>query len=336
MNKRLLLHIGTGKTGTSSIQKALKRMQHKNIVYPLINDTGNQNIDTLFKSYSQAGRGIKSKFDEAEFIQFKEKMKKQLSDSFEEAENFIISSEYLFDCKTDQVKNLFDYFRTHGFSEIKIVVYLRSPASYYLSAIQQRLKASYIYLSPNDFKIKLIGNLKRWSNIFGFEHLIVREFNPKMLDDGNVVTDFENIVNGHFNQSITLEKIVANESISAEGMQILQDYRRKFHPYQDNLFFNDSNKLVAHLLSLYKGGLGSKPKLKKHVENQIMFNHKNEIEYIQKTHQLFLSTEIDESTKFNSDKDDTNKHLDAILENDLSPVAVNEHYLNMLGYLMDK
>lgn len=337
MSKRLLLHIGTGKTGSSSIQGALRTLKVKGLVYPLINEVGNQNIDVLFKSYESAGRGVRSKFDPYQFRDFKDRINASLMKAFEAFDNVVISSEYLFDSSAEQVNKIFKYFKGAGFTEIKVVLYLRNPASLYLSSVQQRLKASYEFPNPQEFQVKMTQKIERWSKSFGRENLLVREFSPQKLIGGDAVADFSNVLSECFNISVTLNGVRVNESISAEGMKILQEYRIKHYPIKDNVFFPDSSKLVNKLMTLYRKGVGSKPKLKDSVYFFIVDNHRADIIDVNQKYGIFeKERKILEGFPEGDYGADSWSELNDVLDNDLGLNTTEQYCIDLLKHVFDK
>lgn len=337
MSKRLLLHIGTGKTGSSSIQAALKALKVKGLVYPLINEAGNQNIDVLFKSYEGAGRGIRSKFDQHQFRNFKDQINASLMKYFEKHDNVVISSEYLFDSSSEQVKKIFNYFKGVGFTDIKVVLYLRNPSSLYLSSIQQRLKASYKFPKPQEFQVKMTQKIERWSRFFGRKNLLVREFSPEELIGGDVVADFSNVLSEYFNIPEALNGVRVNESISAEGMKILQEYRIKHYPINDNVFFSDSSELVNKLMALYRKGVGSRPKLKDSVYFFIVGNHSADIISVNRNYGIFKKErKVLEDLPEGSYEADSWSELDDVLDNDLGLNAIEQYCIDLLKHVFDK
>jgi hypothetical protein len=138
MTRKALIHIGSGKTGTSSLQEALLESEklkiNKYFRYPVIEDKGHQAIEVLFKDYERVSRGLKSRFksDNEEYREFVDNFFVALN-HYAESGNILLSSEFMFSFNELEVKSLKQYLEDKGFSDFKIVVYLRAPASYYLS-----------------------------------------------------------------------------------------------------------------------------------------------------------------------------------------------------------
>lgn len=264
--KKALVHIGSGKTGTSSIQSALFRAKQRselvNFDYPVVQGNGHQAIEILFKDYKRVSRGIKTKFSrEEELASYRNIFEKKIKKSCEQ-NNVLLSSEFMFNFNVNEVEKFKNFLSDLGFDCFKVVVYLRDPALYYLSLVQQKVKASYKIPSPYEFYSKYEVNLSNWIEVFG-EDVVIKKFDKEYLVNGNVVEDFSLLINEFFNADIQLFSNSTNESVSAEGMVLLQDFRKLFFREKEDRFCKESDLLLKKIRSIEVSFPGSKPVLKK-------------------------------------------------------------------------
>lgn len=175
-----LIHIGTNKTGTSSLQSFIYSNKEKllkfGVLYPEIG------IET--SAHHNFVRWVKTK---SEDDQFYDDFRKSI-DPFK-PEKVLFSSESF---HTLENPDLLLKFFPKG--QTKIVVYIREHAAYLSSWYQQALQArntsigfdEFIQIFSADYK-KLIT---KWVNTFGKENVFVRNYNREDLYDRDIVSDF--------------------------------------------------------------------------------------------------------------------------------------------------
>jgi len=123
-------------------------------------------------------------------------------------------------------------------ADARAIYYLRRPSKHTASRIQQRIGANH---NLKDFRpADPFAIVKAWKDIFPVE---LREFSPKSLRGGGIASDFSQTVD----LRTELPEIRMNEGLSAEAMQILQDYREKYHGEKANKFTSDTGALKALL-----------------------------------------------------------------------------------------
>ncbi|MDO6460996.1 hypothetical protein Q4485_09835 [Granulosicoccaceae sp. 1_MG-2023] len=290
---KALVHIGTGKTGTSSIQSALFEMERRGgacFKYPIVHGKGHQSLEILFKKYQRVSRGVRSKLDKAgSYDELKKTYESVLSRCFDG--DVLLSSELLFSFNLEEVKIFRSYLEMQGVDDFKVVVYLRHPASYYLSLVQQKVKAAYKIPSPLSFKAGYGKKLSNWLAVFG-EDVCVRRFDRSLMAGGNVLQDFSVLLSDFFNADVSLAGGSVNESVSAEGMVVLQEFRKYFFLDQEDRFSKKSNMLLKKIQNLESEFPGSKPVLKS-VYSRSVSNLNMDYLSILSDFNLLMSSEVD-------------------------------------------
>ncbi|WP_310618794.1 hypothetical protein [Flexibacterium corallicola] len=106
-------------------------------------------------------------------------------------------------------------------SEVEIVVYLRKPSDFYLSYLQQSFKSANRIVRPT--MLKYGNSLQNWE-MFG--ELKPRLFAKDALVQGDIIADYFKHYLPDVYKSPKLTHYTQNETISAEGMQILLEYQK--------------------------------------------------------------------------------------------------------------
>ena len=146
--KRLILHIGMHKTGTSSIQSTLwnsrAQLENYDVYYPTIQEFNHSfsfypmfiddHTDHVFK---------RVKIYEPEDMKREQEKWRQLwvkEFQLSNHKNFIISGENLSLLGKDDIRKLKEFVDPF-FDEIRIIIYVREPISYMHSDLQQHVKS---------------------------------------------------------------------------------------------------------------------------------------------------------------------------------------------------
>ena len=249
-NKRVILHIGTIKTGSTSIQETLGRnsfnLRKFNLYYPpekpfnhitsfipIFIDKPEEMPD--YKKQGLNSREAKKLCDDLERYWIRQ---------FEicDCDNFIISAETLSSSSVHQeVIKRIKKFLDRYFDEISVVLYLRHYQTMIPSTIQQMIKngfaigtfdellESILKLSDSDMAYSSI--IKRWAAMFG-DQLIVRPFDRKVLVKGDIIHDFINAVNVSVEMS-DIEMTNMNQSLGQYALSILEKFNIKYPVIKD-------------------------------------------------------------------------------------------------------
>lgn len=237
MHRKLYIHIGNHKTGTTSIQRALK-----------------ENV-TLLKKHDI------SLFHAGEFLTLNRKQCKSivcmniknvnllaLKLSKLPTNNILISNEsfaWIFEKKVlEELHNALNEY----FKEIKIIVYLRRQDEQAVSHHQEASKSGKnpemllygtepyaipTYANQHDYYLDYHKRISLWADVFGDDNMIVRVFEKSHLKDNDAVSDFFSILNlpkpkqsiYRLNESNSLAKTKVNHLLNAHmGNSYLRRY----------------------------------------------------------------------------------------------------------------
>jgi hypothetical protein len=191
MGKRLILHVGQSKTGTSTIQDFLAHNRRRlarqaGLLYPQAGRQGaaHHRIAALFLPAGNAG-WIRREDAEVLRAGLEEEMEQNGPGAV------VISSEALFNARSiGDVRGFFS-----GFS-VEILVILRRQDRWLDSLYQHQLKVGETDLDPQPWLAARASTLDyatrvgRWADVFGDENVRVGVFEPENLKDGLVAFFF--------------------------------------------------------------------------------------------------------------------------------------------------
>lgn len=161
-----------------------------------------------------------------------------------------------------------------GFHDVSVIAYIREPASHYLAHVQQHLRGSSQVPSPETWFYDPFEHLQRWQK--HFDDVRAYGYVRDKLLNRDVVADFINIVSKHFDVALDPEefKIEAeNVSLSAEGMIVLQEFRKRFHTQREGKITKDTDKVIEVLRNSVAEIAQTKPALRPELADIIRFNH---------------------------------------------------------------
>ena len=266
----LYLHIGTEKTGTTSIQEFLRvnrtalntigsyvplslgPSNHQWLPFSFSHDL---TVDSFFRMHD-----IKT---EEQRIKAQDEKKLELRDEIlrSQFDRWIISSEHLQSCLVQQ-HELFELREelSKYFSDIKILVYLRNPIDAAMSGWSTRIKcgvSAKALVPPNERRVSIVCNHKRtlqaWANIFGRENVIAKIFHPDELLGGDVLTDFVSFIWPTININDFKLPERQNESLSALGVSILNQILSICNVKSNSEVYRYYQEIVQYVMDLTSG-----------------------------------------------------------------------------------
>jgi len=249
---RLILHIGSDKTGTTSIQKALSLSRNylarNGVLYPQLENSDNHNL--LAVSFRDKGRNqprrLLRRYGSSDAVVSASRnawlaVEQQLQRN--DFHTIVLSGEHFLGLDrhhelAEQTRRIFPDLET-----TEIIAYLRRPSSHYVARLQQRLKAEHKILVPE--RVVYSARLAPWEK---FGNLRLFEFNKATLHSRDIVQDFWIRALGSLPFPPGASPIRTNKSLSAEGLFLLQRLRHIRYPDKDGVFYRDSDQLLKRVL----------------------------------------------------------------------------------------
>ena len=265
MKRKLYLHIGCEKTGTTSIQDCLyiNRDNLKKYGYYFLQSMGPKNNRKLTcysikeKVDDALYQNLLNKFSNNENIKkhIEEELEKEILNLDNSIENVLISSEHFssrlfLEEELLSLKNLLDRF----FEEITIICYFREQSkacqSLFSTGIKSGSSKSFDFYvkdcNPKNSYYNYLNMARIWSNVFGRSNLNLRIFERKNFKDGSVLNDFFSLINPNLIFNLTIPK-PSNESLNTLGQDLGLEVNLKFN----NLPKTEANlKLKSQILNL--------------------------------------------------------------------------------------
>lgn len=199
---KLIMHIGSPKTGSSSIQQALAHhsdaLEESGVKY----FGKSRGLSTLYQNLSVLPSGsLRRKFDTVEAALRWSEDQWQVFETLareNKSDYMLISSEHFMSIRPlsgflERLNSLF--------SEVHAVAYIRDPVSKYASSVNQRVRGgarlSSLFSSWNMANpMPFVGSLTRYRKQIGADNLTVRNFDRTNLYRNDVVEDFFQVLSG--------------------------------------------------------------------------------------------------------------------------------------------
>lgn len=256
--KKLLLHIGMHKTGTSSIQQTLRGYDDGKTTFLRhpSHAAGNHSflIQHMFDDHQQHFQ--KMGWEQRKIIATKVKWLSQLHNYIDNLKHdrLIISGEGIRNMKPIAKKNLVEFFQAKSF-DVEIFCIVRNPVDWALSASQQNLKSS-------AKRVNIVPGYKRslatFSELISEDKIRVHDFNELLDGYGDIVVAFSDLLG----LNLSGYKIKrSNESLSFLAAKILHNMnKRGFNSVGTEHLFKKRLRLIEYLTVAFKNSPKPWPK----------------------------------------------------------------------------
>ncbi len=345
--KRVYLHIGSMKTGTTSIQNFCDTesefLVKNNIYYP--KNTNSlpliYKFDSLFhqsNKYAEVHSFLEQ--ENLTFSEFQEQLHSFWETEFKKAEalgvsNFVISSEFLSLILVGplQIMEIKNYLKQY-FDEIVVVAYIRDFSSWLPSKLQEDIKGGFLqnitdeainFTTTSAYLPFLDTWITEFNNIDNCTIIIKDWLDSQGLNNKNIVQDFISIINPDilFNN---IESPKFNESLSMDSTVFLYRLNQKY-PRLINGQLNFNRGLVDRKIpfKLYKDDSN-----KFDINLNLPTASKNHVEHIYNTVNAFLGEELFKLEETFSNVELLDNH---IISDDFYTELINE-YNKEIGALL--
>lgn len=279
---KCFIHIGMEKTGSTSIQWLLrehaKQLRRAGVEYPL-GGSGRINHNFLAAAYippDSARFPRLARSGQARRPGYLEGYRARVLAQIAACNRVVLSGEHLFRLNSDEVSALKIDLEAVGVREARVFGILRSPASFYLSFVQQELKGSGALPSPHELFIPYAARTAGWLQHFECRFF---EFEGLAKSDLGIVGTFVRQLEDFFGVDLsTLPRQFrpSNDSLSPEEMQLVQDFRRRWFPDDDGILNRATTRLVDYL-RMHRDETWRKPILRSAVEAVLSERHNAEV-----------------------------------------------------------
>ncbi|MEP4147277.1 MAG: hypothetical protein ABJL54_08665 [Halioglobus sp.] len=262
--KKLVLHIGMAKTGTSSIQESLgngaEALCERQVYYPpWLPFNHSFTFPVLFKENAENTFHYKqlSPISNEDWEAELERLRRKWIGFFQSFESGvgIISAEALPGLSVEEIEKL-KHFVEPYFDEVIAIAYVRDPVDSIRSRWEQDVKELVDPIGGEELLRETKRRhryrfLQRWSEVLGEAQLIVRPLKFESLIDNSLLADFF-----HFAQlgnviTTSVQEKESNKSLGPEGVAFLLAFNRR-HPQYVEGIPNRGRGLATRMHLLYR------------------------------------------------------------------------------------
>lgn len=264
--KKIYLHIGSHKTGTTFIQNALHNnraaLKRQGFYYP-----GNDICHHFLYFITQQKNSLwPRQFKGIERQRLQRLVTTHLTQVAEaikhEEGTGIVSSEYFFRSDESAIDNALSWLRDF-INDIEVIVFVRNPVEHYTSFQQQMIKANHYLESPDAYHYPFRDVIQQWKK-FCPVHVVKYE---KGADSLALIAGCAGFSYEGFNLPPR-----DNESLCVEQMHLLEKLQRHLYPDHPHTF-----KHHLGAIHNFKGRNATKPEIKSDVARIVSENHKNDL-----------------------------------------------------------
>lgn len=265
--RKLKLHIGLPKTGSSSIQSFLhlnvETLSKQGIVVP--NIFGEPSGHTSLAAYGALATGLNfSPFvrnfhklnTEADIEPFKKRFEKRFEACLlgHETKTFVMTTELFFTSirEKEQLQALKTFLDKY-FSKIEIIAYVRSQEDWISSRLSQTVKlgktvdvSRLVNTRLNDY----YGALKPWWETFGWSHFHLRVLEKAKLVDNDLMSDFLHLIEAHHVPEFIMPER-QNQALSVDAIDFLQTFNKHVPYFLDDKSINPERNGLTEYMEAY-------------------------------------------------------------------------------------
>jgi len=230
----LILHIGSGKTGTTSIQNAFAvgaADETSEFLYPVAGGPDHNCLEALVRPANDWHRVNRMRFRDNPdaLVERAEALAKIVKLKACAGKNVLLSSEYLFSLPGPEIERLLDRLGAPR-DQVRVVMYIRDPKRYFCSHMQQIVKHDFAVRRPSASQYKFKRSICEWRNLVGHGQVSVLGFESEVSRHGDVVASFHSFLTTELNIQVASAPAAepANISMSSEEAIALQEVKYSY------------------------------------------------------------------------------------------------------------
>lgn len=262
--KKITLHIGLSKTGTSSIQ---------NYMRDNVTKLNSLDINVYLSSDWPHGLAKAIISDEEQFLyEFKRLLKK------EQKSHVIISSEYFEFFSPEKISKLKEFLLDY---RVTVVAYLKRQDQAIVSMYNEEVKKGVTLLNFKNYcdenwqRFDYSNLLSNWSEFFGEDNILIRPFQKSVFLNENLIDDFFGIV------GVNLESDSISPSVNVSVSRLALELTRIFYLAGQQRYDHQAEYAKAIKLSYQIDSILLEKLTPSELENSYFDNQADLIEYYQ-------------------------------------------------------
>jgi hypothetical protein len=261
----ILLHIGTEKTGTTTLQKFLAEnrtlLLKQRVLHPLCVAGSLHSKIAVYGDEGAQTTVLATHLhlhSPGEIEVMKKELERDIKEEIEKSnpKKIILSNEHCSSrfLEPKPLSVLKDFLETFS-PAVKIVLYLRRQDEYFLSSYATAIKSGKTteLAIPEDMdnvnwvqsRYRYRGLIDRWAAVFGKENIILRVFDRSLLKGGDIITDFLHST-GIQEDSFTIPPPL-NESVGADVLEFIRLLNQHL-PAFENGAYNPTRATIVDIL----------------------------------------------------------------------------------------
>jgi len=240
---KFIVHIGTEKTGSSSIQQFIhmNKSALAELGFLYLHNPSRVDYRDIAAFCMKRGRidahlrrkRVKTSFQRAEFDRnFLSDFHRQMDAATGHIHTVIISSEHLSSRLHDleEIERLKLLLSEYA-SQVKIVCYIREQTGKVCSQYSTQIKGGgkvkfgnffAAYLHKNNCRDLYDSMFELWGEVFGRENLNVRLFDKSFFNGGTLLSDFARQLSGEIDEDLSIPSKHKNQALSRRGCEWLR------------------------------------------------------------------------------------------------------------------
>jgi hypothetical protein len=276
------------KAGSSALQATLTKahpdLLRKGVLYPLSEFSNHNFLVAGILPYERLPRRLKHAYSArrdrltSDVERYWSRILAQIR--HHKPHTVVLSGESFFrELSDDQVSKLNALLRPWA-KDLEIVIYVRRPSEYFLSSVQQKLRAAHGVRGVGAVKYR--GTIDRYRTRVA-DKLHVIPFNRRRLYHTDIASDFAwRFIPDCLDEVESAVVGAVNETVSAESMSVLQSYRLVNHPDREDIPTPDTQALIKLLRNIERDNdQFSRPKLRPEVAAAVESKSMSEVAWLE-------------------------------------------------------